>query len=333
MSHVRRTFVHMSAPGTFVEAERRRAVRWKATSPSLPSEARQPGPYLRDGRAVGWYEYCLPPTYAQWNLLPGAREGALQYFAEAALVWHQATPAGPTNHLLSSQVQCVNALEGAANDPARLQRALGHELDLAEPMEIEAERFVAFEYIGEVDHLGEARRGVRQRGSMATSADAAIRYRNSSGQVEVALIEWKYTESYAGQELKSSTRGDRRDRYRQIWEDQSHHCRRDVLPYEDLFVEPFYQLMRQQLLAWRMEDSRELDAAIVRVIHVSPSGNAALRGSLNRPSHRLVGDDVFDIWRSIVGEKRFTTVDSAVFLDPDVSSAEYMARYGTQSPA
>ena len=47
----------------------------------------------------------------------------------------------------------------------------------------------------------------------------------------------------------------------------------DVIPYADLFVEPFYQLMRQQLLAHAMERSGELDADTVRVLHVAPATN------------------------------------------------------------
>ena len=47
----------------------------------------------------------------------------------------------------------------------------------------------------------------------------------------------------------------------------------DVIPYADLFVEPSYQLMRQQLLAHAMERSGELDADTVRVLHVAPATN------------------------------------------------------------
>jgi hypothetical protein len=101
------------------------------------------------------------------------------------------------------------------------------------------------------------------------------------------------------------------------------------LPYEDLFVEPFYQLFRQQLLAWRMERAGELDAACVRVVHVSPHDNLALRTSLNRPSHLDAGADVFGVWRAMVhASDRFLTLDSSVFADPDVTSTDYNERYG-----
>ncbi len=94
----------------FAAAERRRAVGWKARTPTLPEEARAPAPYVRDSTPRGLYSFCLPPAYATWNLLPEARSAALAYFADESIAWHQPTEVGPTNHLLSSQVQCVNAL-------------------------------------------------------------------------------------------------------------------------------------------------------------------------------------------------------------------------------
>src|SRR4051812_50105770 len=65
-----------------------------------------------------------------------------------------------------------------------------------EGLPIEPGRFLTFEYIGPTDYLHEARGGVRVRGAHCTSVDAAFRYRTRTGRVELALVEWKYTESY-----------------------------------------------------------------------------------------------------------------------------------------
>ena len=65
-------------------------------------------------------------------------------------------------------------------------------------LEIEPGRFLTFEYIGDVDFFGEAVDGVRVRGSMCTSVDAAFVHRTADGVVELVLVEWKYTESYRG---------------------------------------------------------------------------------------------------------------------------------------
>jgi hypothetical protein len=310
---------------TYVQRARRHASAWKQSTPILPDDARSPAPYLRDGEPQGSYPFCLPRAFAAHNLLPDVRADSLAYFAAERIAWHQSIDGGPTNHLLSSQLQCVNALGPLVRDPERLRRAFADVLDIAEPLEIEPGRLVAFEYIGEVDHLGETTSGARTRGSMTTSFDAALRYRNGDGDVELAAIEWKYVEDYRGKELSPSSH-DRRARYRDRWLADDGPLRRDVIPYDDLFVEPFYQLMRQQLLADAMERTSEGGASVVRVVHVSPPGNEALRSSLNRASHRAVADDVFDVWRAVVRRPdRFVCVDSGLFCD--VSGPDYVERY------
>ena len=66
-------------------------------------------------RVRGWggtfdVDYALPAAYAAHNLLPEVREHALDLFEQHEIAWHQGIDGGPTNHLRSSQVQCVNAL-------------------------------------------------------------------------------------------------------------------------------------------------------------------------------------------------------------------------------
>jgi hypothetical protein len=310
----------------FVERARRRATQWKAASPTLPEGARGPAPYLRDGKPRGIYAYCLPAGYATYNLLPDTRDSALDEFQRHDIAWHAQTPLGPTNHLLSSQVQCVNALEPLATDPERLIAAFAGVLPIAEPLPIEGSRLVAFEYIGDRGYLGEVPSGPRHRGSHTTSADAAVRYRTPDGHAEIALIEWKYVEDYRGRELSPDKRDIRRGRYRALWDASDSPLRTDVIPYDDMFVEPFYQLMRQQLLAHEMEKAHEQEADLVRVVHVAPVANEALRASLNRDSHRAAGDDVLAIWATLLrSPDRFVSVDSRRFCA--VSSADYRARY------
>ena len=92
------------------------------------------------------------------------------------------------------------------------------------------------------------------------------------------MIEWKYTESYNRRQLAKS-RSDRLDRYRPLFDAPDGPLRTDVIPYADLFVEPFYQLMRHQLLAHAMERSGELDADTdSRVLHVTPANCDHPRG-------------------------------------------------------
>jgi hypothetical protein len=319
----------MTVAPTYEDLVRAAQAAWKSRTRSLPDEARLPAPYFRDGQAVGSYPHCLPREFAAYNLLPDVREAALRYFATEGIHWHAALDGGPTNHLLSSQIQCVNALTPMLRDGDEAIDAFGSVLPIGAPLRIEGHHYLAFEYIGAVDHLGEAKPGIpRSRGAYCTSTDAAIRYRRPDGGMEIALIEWKFTESYDGSPL-GQTSTDRFERYRDLAHGPHSPLRFDVVPYEDLFVEPYYQLMRQQLLAAEMERTHELGADVVRVVHVAPAGNTAYKASLSRDSHRAAGDSVYDVWRSVLRDQsRFVTLDSEIFCDPRITSAEYVDRYG-----
>jgi hypothetical protein len=219
------------------------------------------------------------------------------------------------------------------SDPSFVEELFGDILPIAEVLEIESSRYLTFEYIGAIDHLGETWPGQpRTRGSMATSTDAAVRYRTPQGVTEVALIEWKYTEAYGKSELNPSKQpGFREDRYRARWEDNGCPVRRDLVPYEDLFVEPFYQLLRQQLLARAMEESHELGAEKVRVLHLCPEANGGVHRAVSRPSHHAVGNDPLEIWSQMcVDPGRFIRKDPGFIVL--LRSAEYASRYPPLEP-
>lgn len=102
-----------------------------------------------------------------------------------------------------------------------------------------------------------------------------------------------------------------------------------MVPYEALFVEPFYQLMRQQLLARDLERHRELDGEVARVVHVAPAANLAYQASVPTAALRAVGPTVSAVWQALLKTPdRFVPVDSAIFLDPTVTSPAYAERYG-----
>ena len=188
---------------TFKLTARHDAIRWKATTGTLPAEARVPGSY----RNYDALPFCLPRNFHELNLLPEAREVALQRFREAGIPWHDGFEAGPSNHLLDSQLQCANALAPFVRNPAALAAIFGKVLPIDEVLPFSADGgaahlssfdttdSVVFEWQGLENHLNEWV-GTPTRGSKATSADAAIRYRSTDGSIELALIEWKYTESY-----------------------------------------------------------------------------------------------------------------------------------------
>ena len=213
------------------------------------------------------------------------------------------------------------------HDPAFVKAAFGDVLAIDALLEIEPGRTLTFEYIGARDDLDEARNLPRARGSMTTSADAAIRYRTPDHRIEIALIEWKFTEDYRGQELSVPRGRPRPDRYRTLWEDPSCPLRHDVVPYDDLFVEPFYQLLRQQLLAWSMEREHELAADTVRGSHLSRSQH---RGPRRGRSVRAISQWVPMHSRSGRRRKdpdRFICLDSSRFTQAGLRSFDYLDRY------
>jgi hypothetical protein len=316
------------AANAFVEERRARQIAWKECSATLPEPARLPGAYVR-GRADRLLPFCLPTEFASHNLLPSVRESMLTLFAELDIPWHDGVAGGPSNHLLSSQVQCVNALGRMVEDEQRIKRAFGSVLDIAEVIEIEPGRLLTFEFIGDCDYFDEGAGAERRRGAHCTSVDAAFRYRTSSGAIELALVEWKYTESYAETRDHSAKVATRRGRYLTDYLDTTGPIE-PVLPFELVQDEPFYQLVRQQLLASRLEADPEEPAEVVRVVHVLDPRNHAYQMSLTRPAHQALGVSVDEVWTGMLRRTDcFMHLDPAVFLSPEVTEHEYVMRYGS----
>ena len=72
----------------------------------------------------------------------------------------------------------------------------------------------------------------------------------------------------------------------------------------DLLYEPFYQMMRLQLLSAAMgkpapgETSGEMGADIVSILHVSPSVNQGFRNTVTSPILRSLGNDIYDVCKN-----------------------------------
>lgn len=319
----------------FMIEERQRAERWKTTTSHLPSAAKSPAPYVgKDGRSVGAaHGFCLPAEYADLNLLKDTRAIALDVFAELQIPWHAGVGDGPSNHLLSSQVQCVNALAPAVRDPTRLVSAFGASLGVRQVLQIEPDRSLTFEYIGPRDYFNECPGEQRVRGARCTSLDAAFLHRAADGLSELVLIEWKYTESYRTRVPDPERDEVRRRRYSTALLDPAGPVRDDVLPFDLLLDEPLYQLVRQQLLAHALEQDHAEGADRVRVVHIAPAGNTGYQLSLRRPEHQAVGRTVREVWQRLLRRPdRFVSLDGAMFLDPAVTSEVYARRYGGTDP-
>jgi hypothetical protein len=323
--------------GAYTVAMNQRAAHWKAATHTLPDEARRPGQVRNRQRESVEVEYALPQAYAEHNLLPEVRTEALSLFAELGIPWHQGGKNSPSPHLRSSQVQCVNALGQMVSDSKRIKRAFTTVLgdmdsvrDFGEIDPDEQGRYLTFEYIGPKDYFGEGRRGHRTRGSQCTSVDAAFAYRTTSGKDALALVEWKFTESYpsavAGWERKVV---ERTRRYGSAIHAANGPIDAAGVDVAALFHEPIYQLVRQQLLAHALAEDPGVRAEIVRVVHVLSPLNTAYQRSYISPELRERGDSVDEVWRSLLRPREaFVKMDPADFLDPSITSEEYCSRYG-----
>ncbi|MDW9689386.1 hypothetical protein GOB50_31010 [Sinorhizobium meliloti] len=243
--------------------------------------------------------YRLDPASFERNLEPSIRTAVPAYFEQTGIQWHT-----HSNHGLSSQVCCLNFLAPLAQKPEMLARlvqtALGGEAPTILPVEEgpDGPWFVAFEWIGG-DYLNEAgKSGMRSRGANATSADAVLMFERD-GRRETLLIEWKYTESY-GAPISPNGNATRLKRYEELAFYPDGPIRADLdLTLEDFFWEPFYQLLRQQMLAFQMEKAQEDGANVVRVLHLSPAGNSALK-AVTAPRLREYGSDFAAVWRRLL---------------------------------
>jgi len=178
--------------------------------------------------------------------------------------------------------------------------------------------FIAFEWIGTRDYLGEAKRkGIRRtRGANFTSADFVFRFRENNGRIHLVLGEWKYTEEY-GRSYKGSGRSGevRKNNYINFFSDPkgvfSRNKNKESL-YDSLFYEPFYQLMRLQLLAQETEvyNAKEMDADAVSVLHVCPEVNEEFRKNV-APDYlkgESPGKDVLEVWKELVPKDKFLSI-------------------------
>jgi hypothetical protein len=297
--------------GEFLDAEKQRQSHFKATSAYFTQSARSDGTYRGRPRP-----FALPVQQADENLFDEVREASLDYFGRNGIRWHDGQNHGPSNHLCSSQVQCVNFLYAFIEKPNALINLLKPVFPAIQsllPMESPGQ-FVSFEWIGLQNYLGERMRPgtERTRGANFTSADAAVKFQRSDGLRQIVLIEWKYTESYAGNWLGIAPSGtSRMEIYRHLYEHPE--CPLDkssIHNFGDLFYEPFYQLMRQQFLAWKMEQAKELCADVVSVLHIAPTRNHDFR-KVTSSALRPLGESVINVWKKLVKNPgRFVSIST-----------------------
>lgn len=266
--------------------------------------------------------FCLN----EWrkNLCKPYREPAIQYFRNRGITWHDGGNEIrkndlPSNHLCCSQSCCVNFNFPFMNDKIGLKdflNNLGYSVKEVLPIILDKDEnepihnHIGFEWIGEKNYLRERvkKNAQRTRGEYFTSADFIIRFRQEDDTVRILLGEWKYTENYPKDRCIRYSRS-KTDRLNEIYRPtlEAHNCQIhiDSNKYEDLFYDPFDQLMRLQLLATKMEEEREMQADIVSTIHIAPKANKEFNRRITSPGLCEYGDTVHTIWEALISNDRF----------------------------
>lgn len=247
-------------------------------------------PQLGDGRSskrpTYTYPHILPKGLIRLAFYDPIADAILSYLAKEDIALHS-----EALNLKSSQVACLNFLFPLREDLSLAKFALGPFLPgLREVTGIE------FEYTGPhgvTEWLGEPSGG--KPGQYRTSIDAAIFWIGKSKRKHITLVEWKYTEGGFGrcsafggacpkakdkcrfldaardsdpaQSCRLTTAGDRRSR--RYWE----HMQAAGISLSAFaavcgcpFQGPFYQIMRQFLLAAYVRQSGKADQVDVACI-------------------------------------------------------------------
>ena len=133
---------------------------------------------------------------------------------------------------------------------------------------------------------------------------------NLHGSNALVLIEWKYTEEYR-QENKYIP--DRYNTYNKLLEDNN--CPIVTNDYESLYNEPFYQLMRQTLLGWKMVQAGEYQCDEYMHVHVIPENNTELRDRVTSPG--LNGRNISEAWKSVLKDpEQYIVISPEEFIKP-----------------
>jgi len=300
---------------TFLSSEKKLQTSWKLNTKALPRAAKAPGLY-----GARLYSFCLPLQYAAHNLFHEIRDEALESFSRLGIVWHGSALQGLcSNHLCSSQIFCVNALYPFINRPEALAALfLPFFPDISRMLPVEDDSFIAFEWIGDTNYLGETPKlgAYRHRGAGNTSIDAMVMYESTDGRHVMLLIEWKYSESYGATYKRFRSDGtDRVEPYRVFFFDKLTPIDLTVTSrIEDFMFEPFYQLLRQQLLVSRIAEVGIPDVDRVRLVHVHASGNRELK-AITSPGFRDLGRDAYEVWQHLlVDPSDFIAITTEDFL-------------------
>lgn len=247
------------------------------------------------------------------NLYATYANSILDYFNGNRIAWWNGKL---TNHVLSSQVACLNHLYPIRKDKAAVLSIIQNVCtDIVDVLIITADKFdpafIQFESVSDLDHLNELS---STRGSNCTSIDALILGVNKDGRKILIPIEWKYVEVYGNEDKSKGVKGTTRlGRYTQLINQSSQLRSTNHAVY---YFEPFYQLMRQTLWAEQMVLNKSTETIKVddfMHLHIIPDENIDLLQK-NYPISKMGMEAT---WRSCLKDQsKYKILSPALLITP-----------------
>jgi hypothetical protein len=260
------------------------------------------------------------------NIWSGIVDDAIVYFIANKIPWWKAkgetSPNDePSCHLLSSQVACINHLyylrqrqDLATSVLRNIDRRIISVEKIDDPDV--SSGYVTFEIIGAKNYLNEFS---HTRGTLSTSIDAVMVGKKENGKNILFSIEWKYTEFY---EEKNVHKDNHDKMYKLLLDEEDCPIKSKIVAdnnYDALYYDPFFQLMRQTLLSWKMVKAEEYNCDEYIHVHVIPEENKILRLAVTSPKLPLnvVAEGMCETWRNLLKEPhRYIVIDPKDLLQP-----------------
>jgi hypothetical protein len=260
------------------------------------------------------------------NLWKGIRSDVISYFKENNIVWWKGKDKLPSGHILSSQIACLNHLFYIRNRhdlATSILQKINPDIISDETFNVEDDKsYIEFEFVGK--DCDKIERG-EKRGANCTSLDAAMIGKKKNGTKILVAIEWKYTESYKGNSLSSGESGKKRL--------GNYHKLLNLTDWpiifkkiEDLYYEPYYQLMRQTLLAKKIVENKSCGVSDWIHLHIIPCANIDLLNSKTSPN--LTGENLGEIWKSCLKDRsKYKIISPEVLLSPVINDSGFAKIY------
>jgi hypothetical protein len=271
----------------------------------------------------------------QLNLWEDIRANALEYFSAKNIHWHtndvENNPETiPEGDMLSSQISCVNHLLLLRKNQYYANAILKNIDKRIVSAEIVRDGYgddgyVEFESWGTKENnnpLNEKECGTlhgkrwrRERGAFSTSVDSIMVGKKDDGRNILVLIEWKFTEDYTkdydGKKYKGKT-SNRKEYDKLLMDRESPIIQIDN--FDDLYYDPFYQLMRQTLLGWKAAKDYYCDEYIH--LHIIPDENLQIQ-EITSPNLISKGSNMSNVWENLLKEPfRYKMLSPEKLLSP-----------------